>query len=141
DADADPARHLGVIDGRPHHRAHPSPLQNQPENHGHSPGHRNDEESIDRKIELTDRVGAGEHCRHRNRVRVATPRDEREVLEDQAKPIVVSTWPSSCPESRLRKAFHSPIPMTAMARAPSRIASGKLFGRPITVSPTYPPSK
>ena len=53
-----------------------------------------------------------------------------------AKPIVVKTWPSSCPLRRLRKAFHSAMPTSEMVRAPSSTASGKLPVRQITVRAT-----
>jgi hypothetical protein len=55
--------------------------------------------------------------------------------------MVVSTWPSSWPLKRFRKAFHSAMPISAMTRAAIRMASAKGPPRHIVLSATYPPSR
>ena len=59
--DTNAARHFGVVHRCPHHGAGPRLLENQPENQRHDCRHRNDEDSIDWKIKLTDLVGSGEN--------------------------------------------------------------------------------
>ncbi len=53
-----------------------------------------------------------------------------------AKPMVISTWPSVSPRSRRRKKRSMPMPTSAMATAPARHASAKLFVNSATESPT-----
>src|SRR5215813_1822521 len=83
--DANAARHFWVVHGCPHHCADPRLLENQPENQGHHRRDRNNEDSIYWKIKLTDLVRSGEKSGHRNRVRIPTPDDQRQVLKYQGE--------------------------------------------------------
>src|SRR5262247_1975232 len=83
--DTNTARHFGVVHRCPHHGAGPSLLKNQPKNQRHGCRHRDDEDSINWKIKLTDLVGSGKKSGNWNRVRIPTPDDQRQVLKYQGE--------------------------------------------------------
>src|SRR4029450_10097298 len=79
------AGHLRIIDSRPDHRADARALERQPEHEGNEQGDGDNEDPIDREGELPDHVRSREQRRHRDRVGIATPEHERQVLEDEGE--------------------------------------------------------
>ena len=79
-------RHLGVVDGGADHRAGSRAIERQPEQRADHDRHRHDEDAIAREAQRTHRDDPLQRRRHRDRVRVAAPDQQRDVLEDEREP-------------------------------------------------------
>jgi hypothetical protein len=79
DADADHARHLGIIDAGAYHGAEPGAVEQQPKTNCHDDGNGDDGETIGREYQ---RAGADKSCellRRRHRNRIAAPDHQAEI--------------------------------------------------------------
>ena len=79
DADADHARHVGIVDAGADHGAEPRAVEQQPEADRNDDGNDDDGEAIVRKHERAGADKAGEAFGRRHRDRIAAPDHQAEV--------------------------------------------------------------
>jgi len=118
-----PPAHLGVVDGGADDRARPRAVEREPQQRAHDHRDHDDEDAVAREAQRADGDDALQRRGDGDRVRIAAPDQQREVLEDERESDRHEDLAERLAGQALQEEPLHPMPISASASAPHASAS------------------